>query len=449
LAIQLNVTPETSLVDEGVVIRITGLAAGQYVTLRAETKDGALRSWSSSATYAADASGAVDLTRQAPLSGTYSGVDGLGLLWSMTPSRPTEKTYFSKRKPAPLTINLSAGDDEKTFAEHTFHRGFKGPGVTSRHLDEDGIVGALFLPATSEPRPGVLVLNGSDGGMNEHAAALLASRGFAALALAYFGVEGVPSSLVRIPLENFGRAIKWLQDQKEVDAAQIGVIGHSRGGELALQLGATFPEIQAVVAGAPSSVRHSAMINYRPSSKDPSWTLGGDPLPFVEYRQTFTDALGFMAGWIAHRPYRQAGIFARLMNDADAVAAASIEVEKINGPVLLITGADDQLWPSALYAERVVDRLSSQDFPFPFRHLSYKEVGHFACFPYGLPSMPPMLIISPVRGLYIGFGGTAERTAQATQDAWLQIQEFLRTSLRPKASDRPPSMAARPAPSSD
>ncbi len=45
-------------------------------------------------------------------------------------------------------------------------------------------------------------------GLWEHAAALLASHGYAALALAYFGVEDVPKDLINIPLEYFGTALR-------------------------------------------------------------------------------------------------------------------------------------------------------------------------------------------------------------------------------------------------
>ena len=447
MPVHLEAKPAFSLVDEPLAIRIAGLEKGQRVVVRAETRDGALKAWSSQATFVASEDGVVDLTTDAPVSGSYGGIDPIGLLWSMTPSDPNQKTYFSKRKPGPLAVTVAVGDGEKTYAECKVQRGFKAPGVTSRALDEDGLVGTLFIPESSEPAPAVIVLNGSDGGMNEHAAALLASRGYATLALAYFGLEGLPPNLLRIPLEYFGDALGWMRRQAEVDPDAIAVAGHSRGGELALQVGATFPEVRAVIAGAPSSVRQSALVNYRPSSREPAWTLASSAMPFLPYRQSFGDALGFMASWAMRRQYYQAAIFERMMRDEGAVARATIEVEKINGPVLLISGAVDQLWPSAQYAEKVMDRLRAHDHPFAYQHASYEGVGHFACFPYGLPSMPPMLVISPVKGLQIGFGGTAERTARATEDAWRQIQQFLRASLRPQAaqptSERVPTPARR------
>jgi dienelactone hydrolase len=72
---------------------------------------------------------------------------------------------------------------------------------------EGGLVGTFFRPSTPGPHPAVIVLGGSDGGLREGSAAVLARQGYATLALAYFGVEGLPPELVEVPVEYFGRAI--------------------------------------------------------------------------------------------------------------------------------------------------------------------------------------------------------------------------------------------------
>ena len=59
--------------------------------------------------------------------------------------------------------------------------------------------------------------------------------------------------------------------------------------------------------------------------------------------------------------------FESSLDDASAAAAAAIPVEKIAGPLMLISGTDDQVWPS------VPTRTSSssggrlQAFPMPTR----------------------------------------------------------------------------------
>ena len=70
-----------------------------------------------------------------------------------------------------------------------------------RLVEVEGLVGTLFCPNTSGPHPAVITLGGMGGGLREGGAEALASEGFAALALAYFGLEGLPRELVEIPLE--------------------------------------------------------------------------------------------------------------------------------------------------------------------------------------------------------------------------------------------------------
>jgi pimeloyl-ACP methyl ester carboxylesterase len=96
---------------------------------------------------------------------------------------------------------------------------------------------------------------GAGGGLSEGAAESFASEGFAALALAYFGLDRLPRELVEIPLEYFGGALSWLRSQPWFDAGWLAVVGNSKGGELALLLAAVYPEdIRAVVGYAPSPI---------------------------------------------------------------------------------------------------------------------------------------------------------------------------------------------------
>ena len=55
-----------------------------------------------------------------------------------------------------------------------------------RAVRDDGLRGTFFVPAGGGVHPGAIVVGGSGGGLQEGDAALLASRGIAALALAYF-----------------------------------------------------------------------------------------------------------------------------------------------------------------------------------------------------------------------------------------------------------------------
>jgi hypothetical protein len=69
-----------ALADQAVGIRVTGLAAGQRVTITAQAVDDAHRVWRAQADYTASQDGVVNLASAVPASGSYSGADGWRLV---------------------------------------------------------------------------------------------------------------------------------------------------------------------------------------------------------------------------------------------------------------------------------------------------------------------------------------------------------------------------------
>ncbi|MDQ3039641.1 MAG: hypothetical protein M3Q51_09075, partial [Pseudomonadota bacterium] len=76
-------------------------------------------------------------------------------------------------------------------------------------------------------------------------------QGYAMLAVGYFGAPNSPEQLDRISLDGIHDAILKAAKDPRVDGRCIGVIGGSRGGELALLLASHYPDIHAVVAIVP------------------------------------------------------------------------------------------------------------------------------------------------------------------------------------------------------
>jgi acetyl esterase/lipase len=133
----------------------------------------------------------------------------------------------------------------------------------------------------------------------------------------------------------------------------------------------------------------------------------------------------FFATWALRRPLRMRPIFRQALRDRAGAALAAIEVERIAGPVLVIAGGDDQLWPSADAARAVLRRLREHGHPYADEHLDYPGAGHFVCLPYALPGVPPITRLSAGPAFSIDFGGTAEANAQASRDSWAHILRFL------------------------
>ena len=172
-------------------------------------------------------------------------------------------------------------------------------------------------------------------------------------------------------------------------------------------LGATFERVAAVVAYAPSSVLWGAV-----GESGPAWTYHGEPLPVAPDRVPPE----LDAEISAREPLSVAPWYHYILEDEAALAPAVISVERIMGPVLLISGEDDQMWSSTLRAERVMRRLAAHNFQWPYHHFSYPDAGHLI----GPPWIPTTVNTRrhPTEGVTFAYGGTPRGMAHADADSW-------------------------------
>jgi pimeloyl-ACP methyl ester carboxylesterase len=154
-----------------------------------------------------------------------------------------------------------------------------------------------------------------------------------------------------------------------------------------------------------------------------AWTLGGKPLPHVWQNNTKADWQAFRHPPAPGEPIRQAPAFVSALGDVAAVARARIEVERIAGPILLISGTDDGFWPSSRYADSIVDDLKQRAFAHRVEHLRYEGAGHSILFPH----VPTTLVARahPVAGVRITAGGSAAANAHANEASWPQVLRFI------------------------
>ena len=99
-------TGDPSLFTEPVEIFISNLPPNVNVTLQALLKDENNHLWfSSSAIFQTNDEGIINLLTHAPVSGSYRGIDPMGLFWSMLPVDKTEA--FDSIKGNELDVFLS------------------------------------------------------------------------------------------------------------------------------------------------------------------------------------------------------------------------------------------------------------------------------------------------------------------------------------------------------
>lgn len=431
-----RVTPAEGLLFEETTIELTGALPGTAVTVTASLIDDDGREWSSRATYFADATGSVSSAKQASVAGTYTGIERYGLLWSMLPVPPgqhgtpksaaSEEPSFpalSTENPVDITFRavfaseLADETDAALYAEQRIF--FMASGVRRTIIEGQSFEGVLFEAEGPGPRPAVMVVTGSGGGANERAAALLASRGITALAIAHFNYPGRPDELANIPLEYFYGATDWLRER--AGAQRIGLMGGSRGGEAVLLLAALNPEpYAAIVSTVPSNVVWPGCCSAEASAQA-AWTFRGEPIS--GYRYSFDTGEGF-DDHDTHVVNYVRFFLGGMLDPGDA----AIPVERISAPVLLLSGDSDELWPSAVAGEQILTRLEEYEFGFPVQHIIYPGAGHAATAEQLVTSLADRMV-HPLSQTTVPLGGTPALNAAASRDAFLRRVAFFEQHL--------------------
>ena len=83
-----------------------------------------------------------------------------------------------------------------------------------------------------------------------------------------------------------------------------------------------------------------------------SWSFKGEGLPFLSYPP------GIKKWDLISLRLRKLHEIA--LSDQTSVIDAAIQVEHIQGPILLISGQRDRLWPAAQMSEQIMNRLNTE-----------------------------------------------------------------------------------------
>ena len=185
------------------------------------------------------------------------------------------------------------------------------------------------------------------------------------------------------PLERIENAIQWL---KAHGNQQIGIVGASTTGTLALCAASYFNDITLTIALTPSDfIWQGFMQGKKDGCKE--WPVEGESL--FSYRQV---PLPYMPFCYKHPEYwhvieketkRTKDMInsKKLFDDSEALhpitEAEKIKIERIQGTVLLIGAEDDVLWDTAKYIRRMEQRMKEYPHTCKLESIVYKYGTHF------------------------------------------------------------------------
>lgn len=417
---EIKLSKNKLMIDEALNIKVFTSEPEEQVTIRMELVDDEHKTFHSYADFTSDESYEIDLNTAVPVDGTYQQADGAGLLWSMIGKKHNKDDYFVKKSDADLEATLYVITDDEIQATEVITLQFKDDSVEKIEIENAEIKGDLYAPREPGNYPSVMILSGSDGGNESHAASYLAGKGYLVLALSYFNDEGLNEHLEKVDLGYFKVASDYLSTHDKSNGT-VNLIGYSKGAELALLLGRTFNCYQSIVAGAASNYITSGMKGgiFAPV---PGWMLNGEALPYLKMKFPVSFMFSTIMNYIKKRPMYFLEIWKKSLSRKNAYEC-KIHVDEIDAPLFIVSGGDDKLWPSVDFSDEIQQERNNENDIY----LSYRNAGHFISYPYSFYQLPANVHMD-VDGMIIDFGGTKYENAHAAEESLTKILSFLESN---------------------
>jgi len=308
--------------------------------------------------------------------------------------------------------------------------------IQHKNFNEDGVHGKLYYKANSDKSPTIIVLSGSGGGIgySEQFGEPLAKEGFTVFALPYWKYKNLPEKLSEIPLEYFYKAIDVLRENTHVDPDKIGMIGYSRGGELALLLASKSTDIKAVL-GLSAGAYVAPNINFKNWwNLKSAWTENGAGLDFLPKKRK-----------VKRNNWKEVFKNIKANRNRDSLIAnfqdikrhpefekSAIKVENMRAPLLLISGGRDLTWSSESMSDYIINRLHDKAYKYFNAHLNFPLAGH-DFVPLGFNDrLSQEDLIEKYENAEYRPGGTVEHNISAGKRSWKHILRFLNLHLKNK-----------------
>ncbi|KAJ3612597.1 hypothetical protein NHX12_020865 [Muraenolepis orangiensis] len=416
-SVLLSVQPTRGLVDEKLRVVVANLPPACPVTLHCLHHSEDQNCWEAFGHYLSDNSGAVDVSEDESFGGTYTGKEGMGLLWSMRPV-PGSRRGLRLRKmrvDTPMTVLISVFRGHLTegfregppVASVVAERWYMAPGVKRVDVQQRGVIGTFFIPPGPGPFPGVLDMWGGGGGLVEYRAALLASHGFAAMTLQFLD-NRIGNRLSDLRMGYFETAFQIIQEHPQVISDSVGILGLSFGTSVTLSV-ATCSEV----------ARPSCCVCISGSHTYPIST----PV-FELLKEKSSDATKV---WLDEENNL---VWRNMILPITTDPAMKVDVGRIKCPLLLVNGDDDQNWATVESAEDIANMMSVAGNRHLLTTLTYPGAGHLIEPPFTPHTRASnYIVMHSQEKVVMLWGGEPKAHAAAQEDSWRRILTFLKENL--------------------
>uniref|UniRef100_A0A3B4B7J4 Acyl-CoA thioesterase 19 n=1 Tax=Periophthalmus magnuspinnatus TaxID=409849 RepID=A0A3B4B7J4_9GOBI len=392
-SVLLSVHPSRALVDEKFKVLVQNASPGAELTVHSHLLSEDKHNWEAFGHYICDSTGSVNCKS---LTMYFSPVQFSLFYW-----RARHMLRKSNvETPLEVTVSVYQGHLTEGFPEHRalaavlVERWYMAPGVQRIPVTEHNLTATLFLPPGPGPFPAVLDLWGGGGNLVEYRSSLLASHGFAALALDYLTNDLTITTGKMMKNDYFETAYKFLEQHPQIVGSRIAMWGLSLGTAMTLKM-AAYSKVMKLRCAVCYSGSHIQPVNGSTEEILNNFLKNQDKTRINEKQEVIWHDMG-----------------------------------RVQCPLLLVVGQDDQNWPAFVSAMDIKKMMEKAGNIHLLTLLVYPDTGHLIEPPYSPHTRASTFRSFESRELYTSlWGGQTVGHARAQEDSWRKSLMFLREHL--------------------
>ncbi|EFO94909.1 hypothetical protein CRE_08744 [Caenorhabditis remanei] len=353
-----------------------------------------------------DKDGTIDLSRDAPVRGTYHEVDSMGLFRTVELTDDvTLGTYVSNPMATPFFYKLQLiSESEEIIDEVNMKKRWTHPSVIQVDIVQDGMYGVVFKPPGPGPFPCIIDVQGVSGRLTKGHSSVLSAEGFMVCTFATFRYEDLPEKLQDVDIEVFSKHFRYVQSLPYC-SDKIALFGLSLGGTIVNYLASKHPELTAVVS-----------INGPESFYSPTGVFkeNGKPMHCEEIDESLPVAINGV--------HKQAPMFLETFSKLKPETSLKWNEISRNIAFRLVTSIDDWMLCGVTHSIRNRENL------FKTGHNVEIELvpgGHYIHVPY----FPYHYLYAYSSEMFLGFGGDRNPHTKSQVKVWNNHLKFLKKHL--------------------